>query len=88
VGKVLKLKTISKNRDNIFIDYKDKLKKLFPEIEIIGFDPDFLVGHWTEYMKPGQILDKRLGWTENLSFSLVHLILKSHNLHNKSIEVK
>jgi hypothetical protein len=80
------------DRLSIYMDYRDKLEELFPELCIEGFDPSFLIGYWEKYYgyddaTNTSIIKERLGTSDSISFVLAHLILKSHNLHNTEVEV-
>ena len=90
VKKFLRIK-FPENYDkfSVYLDYRDKLEKLFPELCIEGFDPGFQIGYWDKYddATNTSIIKERLGLCESVSFTLVHLILKSHNLHNPEIEI-
>jgi hypothetical protein len=90
--KFLKLR-FPENYDSlsVYLDYRDKLEKLFPELEVEGFDPGFQIGYWEKYYGYDHITDtsiikERHGRGESITFTLAHLILKSHNLHNPEIE--
>jgi hypothetical protein len=82
----------NKKRLSIYRDYIDRLEKLFPEISVTSWDPGISFEWWEKYnsgtdpITHDMVIKERLGGDERMSLYMVHLILKSHNLHNRSIE--
>jgi hypothetical protein len=77
----------NEERLDVFRDYKYKLEKIFPQIRIFAFDPDFSVEYCIKYNAPGGIIKEKWGGTENLSLYFVHLVLKLVGKENKNIEI-
>lgn len=74
------------HRDQIYREYVDKLNQLLDGYEVTAYDPGFVISAYEGYNSGNNIIKTRLNHADTVSFELAHAFLKSHNLHNPSIE--
>ena len=79
--------TSKEERIRAHMDYAERFEKLFPELKVYSFDPGFGIVCPVKKRFPGGGLKVWLEYESNISFYMMHVILKSHGMHNPDLEI-
>lgn len=75
----------------VYLEYRKKLMEVIPEIFVSVYSSRpgwFPIFFWEKHHSKGGLAEEKLVYHDYVSLKLVHLILKSHLLHNPNIEEK